>query len=212
MKAATLRMSKLDMLAAGMWKPETSVFMAAPCSTNREAIWRRHGLYPPSSPAKLIALCFGSTTAALSKILYCIKRSIVEYFSGANFPINFMELIRITWHLHLPFPSSRHDHLAKPGQRVPFGREMPIPRCPNEEQNQSRERGGGGGPKPQRPHGLVFEVDQNRVGKQRPEIQGQVEVAEEGHLGVALLRVILVELVGPERRHVGLVPAVPQRH
>nr|GLL40806.1 unknown [Ipomoea trifida] len=128
----------------------------------------------------------------------------VEYFSGANFPINFMELIRITRHLHLPLPSSRHDHLAKPGQRVPFGREMPIPRCPNEEQNQSRERGGGGGPKPQRPHGLVFEVDQNRVGKQRAEIQGQVEVAEEGHLRVALLRVILVELVGPERRHVGL--------
>nr|GMD62508.1 Os04g0597816 [Ipomoea batatas] len=126
----------------------------------------------------------------------------VEYFSGANFPINFMELIRITWHLHLPLPSSRHHHLAKPGQRVPFGREMAVPGRPNEEQHQSREGRGGGGPKPQRPHGLVFEVDQNRVGKQRPEIQGQVEVAEEGHLRVALLRVILVELVGPERRHV----------
>lgn len=39
MKAATLRMSKLDMLAGGMWKPDMVVFMAAPCSTKREAIW-----------------------------------------------------------------------------------------------------------------------------------------------------------------------------
>lgn len=39
MKSATLRMSKLDMLAGGIWKFETVQFIAAPCSTKREAIW-----------------------------------------------------------------------------------------------------------------------------------------------------------------------------
>lgn len=39
MKAAMLRMSKLDMLPGGMWKPDMVVFMAAPCLTKREAIW-----------------------------------------------------------------------------------------------------------------------------------------------------------------------------
>lgn len=38
MKEATLSMSKLDMLAGGMWKEATVVFMAAPCSTKREVI------------------------------------------------------------------------------------------------------------------------------------------------------------------------------
>jgi hypothetical protein len=38
MKNATLRISKLDMLAGGILKFDTVVFIAAPCSTNREAI------------------------------------------------------------------------------------------------------------------------------------------------------------------------------
>jgi hypothetical protein len=38
MKTATLMISKLDMLAGGTLKLETVVFMAAPCSTKREAI------------------------------------------------------------------------------------------------------------------------------------------------------------------------------
>ncbi|KAK6250987.1 hypothetical protein SCA6_004992 [Theobroma cacao] len=38
MKSATLRMSKLDMLAGGIRKFEMVVVIAAPCSTKREAI------------------------------------------------------------------------------------------------------------------------------------------------------------------------------
>lgn len=38
MKMATLRISKLDMLAGGILKREIVVFIAAPCSTKSEAI------------------------------------------------------------------------------------------------------------------------------------------------------------------------------
>lgn len=87
---------------------------------------------------------------------------------------------------------------------------MAVPRGSGEEQEEGGDGGGGGDPESESPHALVLEEPQNGVGEEGAEVQGEVEVAEEGDLGVALFRVLFVELVGAEGGNVGLIAAIAE--
>ena len=110
----------------------------------------------------------------------------------------------------LPFPGRGDGDLANPPDRVPSGLEIAIPERPAEEKQERGGGGGGGGPEAERPAALVLEVAEEGVGEERAEVEGEVEVAEEGDLGVRLGGVVLVELVGAQGGDVGLVPAVAE--
>lgn len=58
---------------------------------------------------------------------------------------------------NLPFLRRRDDDLADSRKGVSRGLEMPVPRSPGEEQEQSGDGGPGGDPEPESPHALVLE-------------------------------------------------------
>ena len=118
------------------------------------------------------------------------------------------------------FPTRRHldlqllgrcgDDLAKSRKRVPTRLEVAVPKCPDEEQHQCHKRGARGCPEPECPQPLILKVAQDGVGEERAEVQGQVEVAEEGDFGPSFSEVLLIELVRAEGANVWLIASISQ--
>lgn len=149
-------------------------------------------------------------------VLKDLRKSIgVEDFSGSVVseigPTYLVQVIVVGRERDHRFSRGSDQDLAKSCKGVAFGCEVPIDGCSQKEQNKSKCGRASRGPKSKCPNSLILIVPQKGVGEETPKIQGQVEVAKEGHLGAALHGMLLVELVRSERRDRGLVPSVPQR-
>lgn len=113
-------------------------------------------------------------------------------------------------HRDPPFPRRGNDHLAEYRDGVATWLAVAVRRGRTHEDEQCHEGGHSGGPEAPGPNATVLEVAQAGVGEEGAQVEGKVEVEEEGVFGVGFFGVVLVELVRPKRSNGGLVAPVPQ--
>lgn len=125
-------------------------------------------------------------------------------FLSINLQIKLKQLLGVGRDGQAPVSKGSHDDPGHPREGAARGHLVPIEGRSRQKYENRNGKPNSGEPITESPAHVVLDVNQHRVSKERPKKNAEHPPVEEGQLLGLLLRLELVELIGADRRYVGL--------